>query len=234
MSSTVPRLSDRAGPEWRRAVAGDAVELPDLLAGEALKAAPKQVRGHRARASVLAAAHDLFAQRGYGATTVEEIAKAARVAVGGFYRYFRSKRQVLLVLMRGLLDEFDARHAARQFNEAPADALERVRQALQMGWVHAGAYRAWREAVAGDRALAALHSEIEVVTIAWITSALAIAATAPGRRHDVDLASLATIVNAVHWRLFDAPADERRAISEALVRLIQHALYEDTALESTP
>jgi AcrR family transcriptional regulator len=221
-----PPPRDNAAPQLLRASGGELV-WPDMLAGEDLKPSPKQHRGQRARESIVRAAQALFGQNGYEATTVEEIAKAAGSAVGGFYRHFRSKRQVLLVVMRSLLDEFDARHSARQFNESPDDALERLRQGLKTRWVNAGAYRAWREAVVRDPALAALHEAIEAVITARIGSALAIAAAAPGCRADVDVSTLALVVNVLFWRLIDTPPSERHAISDALIRLVHHALFED-------
>jgi AcrR family transcriptional regulator len=46
----------------------------------------------------------LFGEKGYEAASVDEIAARAGVAVGGFYQHFRSKRQLLLVLMDELLE----------------------------------------------------------------------------------------------------------------------------------
>ena len=119
----------------------------------------QQERGHRAREAILRAAQTLFAQKGYDETTVEEIAKTAGVAVGSFYRHFRSKRQVLLVWIRCLLDEFDASRSTRQFNESPDYAIERLRRVLKIRWTHEGAYRAWREAVDATRAGGASRSD---------------------------------------------------------------------------
>jgi AcrR family transcriptional regulator len=231
MPSSSPESRDQAAPQLPGA-AVEAAVWPDLLAGEDLKPSPKQERGHRARESILRAAQALFAQNGYEATTVEEIAKAAGAAIGGFYRHFRSKRQALLVLMRRLLDEFDARRSTRQFNESARDALERMRQDLQTRWLHAGAYRAWREAVVRDPGLAALHAAMEALVTARIEGSLAIATTAPGLRQGVDLSTLASLVNVVFWRMLDAAPSERHAIAETMMILVDHMLFEDAALDA--
>src|SRR6185295_809600 len=47
------------------------------------------------RAEILEAARRTFAQRGLADTTVDEIAKAARVAKGTVYLYYRSKEELL-------------------------------------------------------------------------------------------------------------------------------------------
>ncbi len=46
------------------------------------------------RELILAAARDLFAQKGYEETTIADIAKAAGMAVGTIYLYFRNKHEV--------------------------------------------------------------------------------------------------------------------------------------------
>jgi AcrR family transcriptional regulator len=233
MPSSSPQSRDHAGRELRKTVVGAAAAWPDVLAGEDLKPLPKQRRGHQARESILRVALALFAQNGYDATTVEEIAKTAGAAVGGFYRHFRSKRQVLLVLIQCLLDEFDASRSRRQFNESAGDAIERLRHGLKIRWKHEGVYRAWREAVVRDPALATLQAAMEAVVTANLLSTLEIAAASPGRRQGVDLVTLASIMNALFWRLLDAPG-EREATSETITLLIGHALYEDAALGAVP
>lgn len=62
-----------------------------------------------ARQRLLAAATDLFAQKGYAATTVREIVAAAKVTKPVLYYYFRNKEGIYLSLMRetyGKLDNF--------------------------------------------------------------------------------------------------------------------------------
>jgi len=46
------------------------------------------------RDAILKAARTLFAQKGYEETTIADIARAARVAVGTVYLYFRNKHEV--------------------------------------------------------------------------------------------------------------------------------------------
>jgi len=68
------------------------------------RATPKMAMRKRAhRKSLIQAAIQLFAQRGYHATTVLMIAKAARSSNGGFYCYFRGKDDVCAAILESLV-----------------------------------------------------------------------------------------------------------------------------------
>lgn len=54
---------------------------------------------------LLAAAAGVFAQQGYHAATIAEVAKRARVATGTFYLYFPSKEQCFAQLIARLYDK---------------------------------------------------------------------------------------------------------------------------------
>jgi AcrR family transcriptional regulator len=68
------------------------------------KAKPDQaaLRDNR-RGALIAAARDLFAQRGYHDTTVDDITRAAGVAKGTFYLYFEEKREVYHEVIRSFM-----------------------------------------------------------------------------------------------------------------------------------
>jgi len=82
---------------------------------------------HRQRA-ILLAAEDLFRQRGPQKTTISEIARAARVAVGSVYLEFPSKNAILGALSErryaGLIEALEAAW------RGPGSAEERLRRAL--------------------------------------------------------------------------------------------------------
>src|ERR1700722_12794161 len=77
---------------------------PDLLKGEDLLPEPIQSRSREKRRRIKEVALDLFGRNGYEGTSIDEIALKADLAVGAFYQHFRSKRQLLLVLMDDLLE----------------------------------------------------------------------------------------------------------------------------------
>lgn len=70
----------------------------------------------RTRADLLAAARNVFAARGFHATTIADITATADVAVGTFYLHFRDKEDVLAVLMQEGVDALSVR-----VHEAVAD-----------------------------------------------------------------------------------------------------------------
>ena len=57
------------------------------------------------RQSILEAAMNVFAQRGYAAATIRAIAREANIAQGTIYLYFPSKRDILLALYRSMILE---------------------------------------------------------------------------------------------------------------------------------
>lgn len=56
------------------------------------------------RQTLLLAARDVFARKGYHAATVDDITRAAGVAKGTFYLYFQEKRQIFYEVVRGFFD----------------------------------------------------------------------------------------------------------------------------------
>jgi AcrR family transcriptional regulator len=57
------------------------------------------------RERILGAALGLFAERGYEATTMRDVAREAGASVGLAYRYFASKEEFALALYMGLAEE---------------------------------------------------------------------------------------------------------------------------------
>jgi len=59
----------------------------------------------RTRAALLAAAREVFASQGVGATTIQDITEAADVAKGSFYNHFDSKDAILRAVVEETLAE---------------------------------------------------------------------------------------------------------------------------------
>jgi AcrR family transcriptional regulator len=205
---------------------------PNLLKGEHLLPEPSQVRSRQKRTRLKAAALALFGEKGYEYTSVDEIAAKAKLATGGFYQHFRSKRQLLLVLMDELLETLsrldlrpqgasDIRHGLREF----------LTRALSADLQYLGAYRAWREAAITDAILARKETEIRAWTSARVYQAFALLQQQPGARHGVDLKALAQAMDGFFWNLLAqavtlAKVDLQSWI-DAATHLLFHALFED-------
>ncbi|MFO8191825.1 MAG: TetR family transcriptional regulator [Bacillota bacterium] len=68
----------------------------------------KKDQGQKAKKRITAAAIDLFSQKGYDATSVNEIAGMAGVTKALIYYYFKSKEDILDNLVSSLLEDTTA------------------------------------------------------------------------------------------------------------------------------
>jgi len=75
------------------------------------------------RDEIASIAIDLFARHGYDSVTVEDIAEASGTSQRTFFRYFASKDDVVLDLLRRLDDRLLAAVRARPAEEGPVTAL---------------------------------------------------------------------------------------------------------------
>lgn len=83
----------------------------------------RERKKHRTRESLIEAAFDLFEDKGFEHTTVEEIAAAAEVSPRTFSRYFGLKEDVVLWFLCRQHDRFLAELVARPPEEAPLAAM---------------------------------------------------------------------------------------------------------------
>jgi AcrR family transcriptional regulator len=79
------------------------------------------------RAHLVQLAGELFAEKGFRATTVREIADAAGILSGSLYHHFASKESIGDEILSGFLDEVLADYRAAVAQAAgPRDAIERI------------------------------------------------------------------------------------------------------------
>ena len=78
------------------------------------------------QSELIDAAQELFAQRGYEAVTVDEIAEAVGISRRSFFRYFGSKEALVLGKYDRQGESFAALLADRPAGEAPWAALRRM------------------------------------------------------------------------------------------------------------
>jgi AcrR family transcriptional regulator len=207
---------------------------PNLLAGENLPAAPLQKRSLDKRARLKTAGLELFGEKGYENTSIDEIARRAKLAVGSFYQHFRSKRQLLLALMDELLEKLG------QLNLQPQGATDvraGLRGLLSRAFSHdlryLGAYRAWQEAALSDPRLVKKQREIHEWTTGRVLRVFQFLQTLPGARPGVDISGLARAMDTFFWSLLAQARQFRRAELDQWIdsatHLIYHAIFTDNS-----
>ncbi len=91
-----------------------------------MEAGLRETKKERTRRSLLLAAYELFDEKGYDATTVTEIARAAEVSPGTFFNYFGTKEDLVFGdrshIAQAGIDEL----TRRQPEDTPADLVARA------------------------------------------------------------------------------------------------------------
>ena len=90
---------------------------------------PSTARGEATRSRVLEAAEQVFGAKGYHGASVTEITRAAGVAQGTFYLYFKGKKEIFLDLVDDLGSRLraltlEASSGAASYSEAQARGFE--------------------------------------------------------------------------------------------------------------
>ncbi len=80
----------------------------------------------RQRQEMLAAALDLFSQKGYHNVSMQEIAEKAEFAIGTLYKFFQNKEDLYKTLVLERCDDFE--DCCRQAMEQSDDEVEKLRQ----------------------------------------------------------------------------------------------------------
>lgn len=205
---------------------------PNLLAGEDLPAEPRQKRSLEKRARLKTAGLALFAEKGFESASIGDIARRAKLAVGGFYQHFRSKRQLLLVLMDDLLEKLSRVDLRPQ---AMADPRTGLRELLSRAFSHdlhyLGAYRAWQEASLSDPDLARKQQQIHAWSTQRVIAVFKFLQQLPGARSGVDIPGLAGAMDTFFWSLLaqavQLPKKRLNRQIDSATHLIYHALFTD-------
>ncbi|NOK60933.1 MAG: hypothetical protein GFH27_549289n85 [Chloroflexi bacterium AL-W] len=208
----------------------DHLDRPNLFTDLPTPPVPQQERSRKRREALLTAALEAFTHHGFDATTIEGIARAAGASVGSFYQYFHSKQQLLLVLMEHFLEEIDALDLTLTVEEDIRPQIQTiVHQALGVDAHYAGVYRAWREAIRGDTALARLDQHVQDWTASRLIQLVEGLAHLPGARKHINRHAIASMVNILFWELI-ARTDtlDLDTTIQSVTDLIYHTLFEDT------
>lgn len=199
---------------------------------------PQQERSRRKRDALVTAAASLFDERGYDATTADDIAAAAGVSIGTFYSYFRNERQLFLTLAATCVDSIlNLGIAAIDFGSDPRRAIRAtVDQATERDALFYGMRRAWQELEPRDPEVAALDQQINTIIYSQILTAVrrveAMGLTWP----DLDVETTCWMITLLLDRAWQkepkpgAAAPEQVARQHAaLADLIYHAIFQRAA-----
>ncbi|MGC9951852.1 MAG: TetR/AcrR family transcriptional regulator [Bryobacteraceae bacterium] len=210
--------------------------IPPVLADdEDLPPAPQQKRSLATRQKLLDAGRNLFAEQGYHATSIQAIASRAGIAAGAFYTYYRSKRQLLIVLMTELLARLRDLDLRPKGGAAGTDSRAGLRTFLaavfRADLEYYGVVRAWQEAALTDAGLGRMQTAIESWTNARILGVFRLLRQYPNARPNRDLPAFARMMDRHFWSILARgaslpPRDFNREVRIA-ADVIYHYLFHD-------
>lgn len=159
-----------------------------------LRARQKQDREVR----IVEAAADLFQERGFQETTMQEVAVRAGLAVGTLYNYFRSKTDLGLALVQCDTDAGLAA-AARIAKKPPADPARALTAMLERAMAPYTRHerRLWRELVSAALRDAKLASGLFAADLRLLDQLATLVRTLQSRgalRSDVDVGRAAVVL----------------------------------------
>lgn len=184
-------------------------------------------QGRAAEQRLYETAVGLIAERGYDMTTLREVADRAGVSVGLLYRYFPSKRAVVLALYDHLSADFARRAAGQPAGTWQDRFVGALDTALRVLGPHRNTLKAMIPVIVGgtDEALFAQSTAFSRVRVqAVFRDAVSGAKDAPRGPLADALGRLLYLVHlaVILWWLLDR--SPRQRATRALVSLIQHVL----------
>jgi AcrR family transcriptional regulator len=199
---------------------------PRLSAGEVLPAPPQQARSFEKRTRILEAGRMLFGENGYEATTIGAITARAQIASGAFYIYFRSKRQLLLVLMDELVEHLRGLDLHPTIHADVRTGLRRfLAEVFRADLRYYGVVRAWQEAALADAELGERQAAIHAWTEARLRGVLRRLASLPHARADRDLPAFARLMDRHFWSLLARGARMRAKDFDRELRLAADVIH---------
>ena len=205
----------------RAVLAPALIDLPRL---------PRQERSRKKRDRLLNAAAQVFAERGYGATTADAIADMAGVSIGTFYNYFRNKRQILLALIVARCDDIFERLRLAQLDLSRGNARARIRAAVAAALresEQSGLRRVWQVLMSAEPDLIAYQGAVRDYAHQHLIEQLRQAQRRGGTwdRLDVEVTALAilALIDALNARPLRHMSEER--VIDGVTDMIVHAIY---------
>ena len=178
---------------------------------------------------LLAAARQVFEERGYQATTVGGITEAAATSHGTFYLYFRNKEDAFAKVMAGVIDDMYRQAEASWAGDLPTTVRRAVTGAFEVFAAHRGLWRCLLEGMHSSPALERMWMDLRRPFIQRVERLLALLVE-QGAVRALDPASAAfALVAMVEWSAiahveFGEPASGV-GLADTLADLWLHAVY---------
>ncbi|HLZ20879.1 MAG TPA: TetR/AcrR family transcriptional regulator [Ktedonobacterales bacterium] len=198
-------------------------------AREKLPRVPQQARSREKRDEILKTAAVMFAERGYGGTTSDDIAEAAGVSVGTFYNYFRNKRQVLVTLVIERVEDIFSNLQLAKMDFSQSGDRESIRQAITavLGGTQSALRRVWMELMSHDPELTPYQQVIRQHTLNKVEENLRQAAARGETWPDLDVEATAlaifNMLDSTSLRLDSGLSGER--LIEALTDMVYRSVF---------
>ena len=196
-----------------------------------------QERARRTHESLVLAAARLFGERGYDGVGSPDIARAAKVSVGSFYRYFNDKKAVYLEVVRRLtqraFDDSMAGLAPERF--VGATRRYTISMAIDVFFAHAerntGLWRSFLAMSMRDPEVAAIQQQVETESLRRM-AALVASATTRDRVPNPQATALILYATCNQCACYSAGIIGSRdldspSLRKPLADFIEHALFPD-------
>lgn len=89
------------------------------------KLTKRQVQANKTKSKIYNVAVDLMEKKGFNNVTIEEISKKARVSVGAFYHYYKSKEDIFFEIYK-MADEYFENVVAPKLRGSNLNSLEQI------------------------------------------------------------------------------------------------------------
>lgn len=141
--------------------------LPEGITGDR-----RQQQAQSTCAQLLGASRQVFAERGYRATTVGAITEAASTSHGTFYLYFKNKEDAFAKVFGGIVTELEAATTVPWQGDARTTIEEAVRGYFSLVARHRGLWRCLMEGIYQSRSIEQLWLELRRPFIERLAQAL--------------------------------------------------------------
>ncbi len=133
---------------------------------------PLTARGQATRDKLVAAAREVFSDRGFAGTRMGDLADAAGVAHGTVYTYFATKEEVLLAVLADVREDLNAAMTMPTVRD-PIGRIESANRAYLDGYrSHAQLLQVAQEAAAGDDRFADVLRDLRDTHVARVAAAI--------------------------------------------------------------